>query len=139
MEQRLSIITLGVNDLKVSEEFYIETFGWAKSNESNENIIFMHLNGIKLALYGKAALAEDAKVKNNGSGFKGFTMAYCTRSEKEVDDLFLKFKNQGTKIVKSPERTFWGGYSGYIADPDENLWEIAFNPYLNIDEAGNIE
>lgn len=142
MEQRLSIITLGVKDLKEAEQFYAEKFGWSKAEESNESIIFMQLNGIKLALYANAALAEDANVVHKETGndsYKGFTMAFCTRTEQEVDELFENFENQNVKIIKRPEKVFWGGYSGYIADPDDNLWEIAFNPYLQIDEAGNIK
>ncbi|GAA0893001.1 VOC family protein [Fulvivirga kasyanovii] len=142
MEQRLSIITLGVKDLKEAEQFYTEKFGWNKAEESNENIIFMQLNGIKLALYANAALAEDANVeyKETGHGsYKGFTLAFCTRTEQEVDELFENFEKQNVNIVKRPEKVFWGGYSGYIADPDGNLWEIAFNPYLQIDEVGNIK
>ncbi|MBL6448727.1 VOC family protein [Fulvivirga sp. 29W222] len=142
MEQRLSIITLGVNDLKKAEQFYAEKFGWSKTDESNESIIFMQLNGIKLALYSNAGLAEDASMngqKVDENTFKGFTLAFCTRTEQEVDDLFEGFEKQGVKIVKKPEKVFWGGYSGYIADPDGNLWEIAFNPYLEIDEGGNIK
>lgn len=140
MEQRLSIITLGVADLKKAEQFYTEKFGWSKAEESNENIIFMQLNGIKLALYANEALAEDANVNHDDSrsAYKGFTLAFCTRSEQEVDELFTNFEKQKVQIIKKPEKVFWGGYSGYIADPDGNLWEIAFNPYLTIDGAGNI-
>ncbi|UII32445.1 VOC family protein [Fulvivirga ulvae] len=142
MEQRLSIITLGVKELDKSEQFYTKKFGWSKTEESNESIIFMQLNGIKLALYANAALAEDANVEHQETGnasYKGFTLAFCTRSEQEVDELFEDFKKQNVKIVKEPEKVFWGGYSGYIADPDGNLWEIAFNPYLQMDEVGNIK
>ena len=87
-----------------------------------------------LSLYGRKALAEDATVSENGSGFKGFTLAYNTRSEDEVDKLIEGLRSKGVKIVKEPQKVFWGGYSSYISDPDNNLWEIAFNPYMIPDE-----
>ena len=83
-----------------------------------------------LSLYGRKALAEDATVDHSGSGFKGFTLAYNTRSEKEVNDIIDELRSKGVKIIKEPQKVFWGGYSSYIADPDDNLWEIAFNPYM---------
>ena len=139
MESRLSIITLGVKDLSKSEDFYLNIFGWEKSQQSNEDILFMHLNGIYLACYKREKLAEDAEVPAEGSGFKAFTLAFNTRSEEEVNELFSYFESKGVKIVKKPEKVFWGGYSGYIADPDENLWEIAYNPFVEIDAEGNIK
>lgn len=137
MEQRLTIVGLGVNDLEVSSTFYEEKFGWKKMGSSNENITFFQLNGILLSLYPREKLAEDATVNPNGEGFKGFSLAYNTRSEAEVDELITTLKGKGVKIVKQPEKVFWGGYSSYIADPDDNLWEIAFNPFLPLDENGN--
>ncbi|MGB0930876.1 MAG: VOC family protein [Chitinophagales bacterium] len=141
MEQRLSIITLGVENLQEAEKFYLDKFGWTKSPESSENITFLQLNGLKLALYPREKLAEDADLKTakNNDDFKGFTLAYCTRTEEEVDDLFADFEAKSVRIVKKPHKAFWGGYSGYIADSEGNLWEIAFNPFLKMDEVGNIE
>jgi len=133
MEQRLTIITLGVNDLKTSIDFYENKFGWKRSEMSNDDIVFYQLNGLYLSLYSKNELAKDATVDSLGNGFKGFTIAYNARSEKEVDDLINAFKEKGVEIVKEPHKAFWGGYSSYISDPDGNLWEIAFNPYLKID------
>ncbi len=137
MEQRLTIVTLGVKDLKTSTAFYEEKFGWKKLSASNNDISFFQLNGIQLGLYSAEKLAEDALVNHKGSGFKAFTLAYVTRSKEEVDTIFADLETKGVKIVKAPEEVFWGGYSGYIADPDENLWEIAYNPYLTIDGKGN--
>lgn len=139
MQQRLTIVGLGVNDLQVANDFYENTFGWIKMPSSNENITFMQLNGILLSLYPKDKLAEDAGVSPAGSGFKGFTLAYNTHTKEEVDETFADLRSKGVKIVKDPEEAFWGGYSGYIADPDDNLWEIAFNPFLPLDEAGNVQ
>lgn len=138
MQSRLSIITLGVADLKIATAFYEETFGWQKTSASNENITFIQLNGILLSLYPREKLAEDAGVSHEGSGFKGFSIAYNTRSKEEVDELIAELEAKGVRIVKRPEEVFWGGYSSYIADPDDNLWEIAWNPYLAINEEGNV-
>ena len=137
MEQRLTIVGLGVKDLQVSSQFYEEKFGWKKMKSSNDGITFFQLNGILLSLYTNDKLAEDATVSPEGQGFKGFTLAFNTRTKEEVDTLISELEAKGVKIVKRPESVFWGGYSSYIADPDDNLWEIAFNPYLLLDEAGN--
>lgn len=137
MEQRLTIITLGVNDLNVSTEFYEKIFGWEKMSSSTETITFFQLNGMLLSLYSKDKLAEDVSIPQDGIGFRRFTIAYNTRSEQEVDQLIRDFEAKGVKIVKQPEKAFWGGYSSYIADPDDNLWEIAFNPFLKMDEKGS--
>ncbi len=133
MEQRLTIITLGVKSLATSIDFYENKFGWTRSEMSNDNIAFYQLNGMLLSLYPKEALAEDATIRSAGEGFPGFSLAYNTRSEQEVDDLIDGFRNKGVKIVKEPQKVFWGGYSSYIADPDGYLWEIAFNPFLDVD------
>ena len=130
MEQRITIITLGVNDLDTSIDFYEHKFGWERSEMSNKDIVFYRLNGFYLSLYSKTELAKDATVEATGNGFKGFTLSYNTASKKEVDDLIHSLKSHGVRIVKEPEKVFWGGYSSYIADPDDNLWEIAFNPFL---------
>ena len=137
MEQRLTIIGLGVDDLQIASDFYEHKFGWKKTKSSNENIVFFQMNGMLLSLYPREKLAEDATVNPKGSGFKGFTMAYNTRTKAEVDALIETLENKGVKIVKRPEEVFWGGYSSYVTDMDENLWEIAYNPFLHIDENGN--
>jgi len=137
MEQRLTIIGLGVSDLKEANAFYEEKFGWKKLASSNEDITFFQLNGILLSLYPREKLAEDATVSPKGEGFKGFSIAYNTRSKEEVDTLIHTLENKGVQIIKRPEEVFWGGYSSYIADTDGNLWEIAFNPFLPLDENGN--
>lgn len=137
MQPRVTIIGLGVNDLEVATTFYKEKFGWKLTNASNENISFFQLNGILLSLYPKDKLAEDATVNPTGSGFKGFTLAYNTRTKEEVDQIITDLANKGVKVVKQPEEVFWGGYSGYVADVDDNLWEIAYNPFLALDAEGN--
>ncbi|WP_242082528.1 VOC family protein [Aestuariivivens sediminis] len=138
MEQRLTIVGLGVNDLQGSSRFYEEKFGWKKLDSSNDSITFFQLNGILLSLYPREKLAEDATVSSEGKGFKGFTLAFNTRTKEEVDDLIAALEAKEVKIIKRPEEVFWGGYSSYIADPDNNLWEIAYNPFLPLDEKGNV-
>lgn len=129
MEQRLSFITLGVVNLSNSADFYENKFGWTRSEMSNDQIVFFQLNGILLSLYDRNKLAEDATIDSIGSGFKGFTLSYLTRSEKEVDELTEALSKKGVPIVKKPQKVFWGGYHSYISDPDGYLWEIVFNPY----------
>ena len=138
MEQRLTIIGLGVSDLPKATKFYSSVFGWTSTEASNENITFFKLNGILLSLYPADKLAEDAQVDGEGSGFKKFTLAHNLKSKDAVDELFLELSEKGVTIVKPPEEVFWGGYSGYIADPDNNLWEIAYNPFLPLDQDGNV-
>lgn len=128
MEQRITFFTLGVKDLKTSMDFYENKFGWKRSEMSN--MILYQLNGIHIALYSRVELAKDATVDSTGDGFKGFTISYNVWSEKEVDDLIKSLRDKGVKIIKEPQKVFWGGYSSYVADPDGNLWEIAYNPYL---------
>jgi uncharacterized protein len=137
MDQRLTIITLGVTNLESSTAFYEQKFGWKRSKASNKDISFFHLNNFELALFNKVELAKDVGVDAKGSGFRAFSLAYNTKSEKEVDLLFSEFVNKGVTIVKKPAKASWGGYSGYIADPDGNLWEVAYNPYLPLDDKGN--
>ena len=139
VEQRITIITLGVKDLKRSTSFYETIFAWTPLATSNSDITFFQLNGILLSLYPREKLAEDAAIPAEGQGFRGMTMAYNTRSEEEVDAIVSDLKEKGVRIVKEPQKVFWGGYSSYIADPDGHLWEIAYNPYLTMDDAGNVE
>lgn len=138
MEARITMVSLGVRDLAVATAFYEEVLGWEKTPASNDSITFFHLNGLLLGLYGWDALAEDAGVPAEGMGFRGTALAYNTRSREEVDSLFDALEAKGAHILKSPEDVFWGGYSGYFSDPDGHLWEVAWNPYLPLDEQGNV-
>lgn len=138
MKPLMHFLTLGVKDLKKMKSFYTEKFGWKPMLEQGD-IVFFKLNGFVLSLFPEKELAKDAGVKNDGKGFKRFTMAVCLRSEKEVDKLFEEVKQKKVKIVKAPHKAFWGGYSGYIEDPEHNLWEIAYNPFLAFDRKGNVK
>ena len=131
MEQHINYITLGVADLAESRRFYREVFGWQEMAGSNENIAFFQAgNALLLALFGQAALARDAQIPEQSSGFPRFTLAHNVGSEAEVDALFAGFAAKNANVIKAPQKVFWGGYSGYLADPDGFLWEIAFNPFL---------
>ncbi|NND06766.1 MAG: VOC family protein [Saprospiraceae bacterium] len=138
MDQRLTIVGLGVDNLAVSNHFYSEVLGWTKTSDSNERIAFYKLNGILLSLYSRENLAEDAHVAAAGIGFKGVTLAYNARSREEVDQIIDQLRAKDVRIIKEPQEVFWGGYSSYIADPDKHLWEIAFNPFLPMDEDRNV-
>lgn len=137
MEQRLSLITLGVADIARSRRFY-EGLGWTASRTGNDSVVFFQLNGIVLALYGREALAADAHVADDGKGFRGIALAYNVRRKEQVDDVLASAQQVGGQIVRPAEDTFWGGYSGYFADPDGHLWEVAWNPAFALDDAGNL-
>lgn len=130
MEQRITFITLGVIDINTSIDFYENKFGWKRSAQGSDDLIVFELRGLYLALYPKDALAHDAGIDAGRQGFSGFTISYNVKSIKEVDDLIAALKSRGVRVVKEPQKVFWGGYSSYIEDPDGNLWEIAYNPYL---------
>lgn len=138
MEQRVSIITLGVKDLSQSRQFY-ERLGWRSSSASNESIVFFQAGGMALALYPRTELAADARVEAEGSGFSAFTLAYNTRSSEEVDSLLVAAEKAGAKLQKPAQEAFWGGYSGYFCDPDGFLWEVAWNPFFQIAKDGSIQ
>ena len=133
MEPRLSLVTLGVADLGRSIAFYRDGLGLPLRPESAGDVAFFGLAGVWLALYPCAALAEHALSTPAGSGFRGFTLAHNVRSEAEVDALLAQACAAGATPVKPAQKTFWGGYSGYFADPDGFLWEIAHNPHFWIE------
>lgn len=136
MQPRLSFITLGVADLDKSKRFYNDVLGWTPFQD-NGGIVMYKLNGMVLSLYPQHELMEDAKSKDEGMGSR-FTLAQCMRSPEEVDACFAHLMKHNTTITKMPEKVFWGGYSGYFADPDGHLWEVAHNPFLEMDDAGNV-
>lgn len=137
MEQRLSIITLGVGDLTRSLEFY-QRLGWQRSMKDSDGIVFFQAAGIAIAIYPRSELAKDATVSAEGQGFPGFTLAYNTRSREEVDSVLTEAQDAGAKLIKPAKDAFWGGYSGYFSDPDGFLWEVAWNPFFAVAESGAI-
>ena len=133
MEPRISIITLGVEDLERSTEFYLAGLGLPLRKESDRNISFFDLGHTRLALYPRESLAADAQVPADGNGFRSFTLAHNLRSPEEVDEVFAQALQAGAAAVKPPQKVIWGGYSGYFADPDGFLWEVAYNPFFWIE------
>lgn len=127
MQPRMSMITLGVSDLERSRKFYRDGLGFPQMDSPPE-VAFFTLNGTWLALYPRELLAEDAQVPATGSGFRGFTIAHNVDSESGVDEVISLAVRAGATLVKPGQKVFWGGYSGYFADPDGFLWEIAHNP-----------
>ena len=137
MKQLLNFLTIGVNDLDKMKSFYKDKFGWETLKDS-DGIVFFKLNGFILGLFPANELAEDISIIQDGSGFKRFTMAINYNSEQEVDKTFADLKQKGVKVIREPEKVFWGGYRGYIADIEDNYWELAYNPFLELDENGNV-
>lgn len=137
MEQRVSLITLGVADLERSREFY-ERLGWRRSMATAEGIVFFQAGGLALALFPRTELAKDAKIAPEGYGFSGISLAYNTRKRDEVDAVLVEAQAAGAKLLKPAEEAPWGGYSGYFADPDGFPWEVAWNPSFAMTEDGAI-
>lgn len=134
---RLNLITLGVEDIGKSFKFYKDGLGFETSEDSeNPAVVFFNNAGTKLALYPLEELSKDINEKEPPARgeFSGITLAYNAKSAKEVDEVMEKAKNAGATIVKSPERVFWGGYSGYFADPDGYYWEVAFGDNWEFDK-----
>jgi len=138
MEQRLSLVTLGVADLERSRRFYEDGLGWRRGNAHAE-VVFFQLGGAILGLFSRKELAADARLPGEGSGFGGMTLGYNARTRAEVDAVLAEAKAAGAKILKPAEDTFWGGYAGYFADPDGHLWEVAYNPYFKLGSDGRVE
>jgi hypothetical protein len=137
MDQRISLITLGVLHLDAQKAFYQDCFGWTPLPQTG-GIVFFQLNGLVLGLYPRPALAEDIGIPETGSGFRGQTLAINFDSETAVDAAFAELRGKGVRIIKEPQSVFWGGYSGYVADPEDNFWELAYNPFALPDADGNL-
>ena len=137
LDRRISLVTLGVDDVARATAFY-ERLGWTRSSASQEAITFIKLKGIVLGLFSRQALADDATVDNTPKGFSGVTLAHNAGSPEEVDAIYAFALSCGASPVKPPHKVFWGGYSGYFADPDGHLWEVAHNPYAPLDENGHM-
>lgn len=133
MKPKISIITLGVKNFKQSFDFYKEGLGFTPHDfkDDNEYVLFK-LEGTWLSLFPKEKLAEDITVSATGSGFSGITLAHNVKTEDEVNDVFKIAISHGATPIKEPQEVFWGGYSGYFADPDGYYWEIAYNPFTDL-------
>ncbi len=137
-EQRVSIITVGVRDLAGMIRFYTEVLGFEDRGVKGE-IAFFNAGSLVIGLWDETKLADDAGVPADRKGeFKGFALAFNARSVEEVDTIFDRLGKSGVRISKPPHKTDWGGYSGYFADPEGNAWEVAYNPFWPIDEAGRV-
>jgi uncharacterized protein len=137
MEQRLSLVTLGISDLNRARKFY-EALGWKTGASPDDDVTFFQAGGMIVALWGREKLAEDSAVKV-GTGWGGVTLAYNTRSQKEVDEVIEEARAAGATIGREPSETFWGGYSAVFIDPDGYPWEVAHNPNWTIDEDGSVK
>lgn len=137
MEPRISIVTLGVENLDRAVGFY-EQMGLERHPGFTKSVAFFQMGGMILSLFPRADLAKDMGVRDVPSGFAAIALAYNARSESEVDEVVAAAKAAGGRIVKAPERVFWGGYSGYFADTEGHVWEVAYNADFPIAEDGRI-
>jgi predicted lactoylglutathione lyase len=136
MEQRLSLVTLGVRDLERARVFY-EALGWTTGAQPEDDVAFFQAGGIVVALWSRGRLAEDSGVEDGG-GWGGITLAYNTRSPEEVDAVIEEARAAGARIARDGAATFWGGYSGVFVDPDGHPWEVAHNPHWTIADDGSV-
>ncbi len=137
MESRISLLTLGVEDLKRGVAFYRDGLGWPMSGASTDEVAFFHTGGIVLALFPLELLAADAGVSKEGSGFRGVALAHNVREREQVDEVLAEAEAAGATVVK-PAQDVTFGRSGYFADPDGHLWEVAWNPGFPIAEDGSL-
>ena len=133
MEQRLSLVTLGVRDLERAEKFY-RALGWERGNEDDE-VAFFQCGGLVVALWDRGSLAEDSAVEDSG-GWGGVTLALNVRSPDEVDQVLADAAAAGAVVGRPGAETFWGGYSGVFVDPDGHPWEVAHNPFWTVTDDG---
>ncbi len=134
--QRVTLITLGVDDLDRSEKFYGD-MGWVPTKR-DKSIIFYQMNGLILGLFGRAALADDQGRPGATLGTGAMTLAQNFTTNEEVDAAYALALKSGATAMKAPQKVFWGGYSGYYADPDGHVWEVAMNPFSPPSEDGSL-
>jgi uncharacterized protein len=138
MKPRINIVTLGVADIAASRAFY-ERLGFVASAASTADVTFFEANGLVLALFGHQALAEDAHVAPAAApAYRGQSLAWNAASEAEADAIMAHAEQCGARVLKPVQKVFWGGYSGYFADPDSHMWEVAYNPFFPLDAAHHI-
>jgi predicted lactoylglutathione lyase len=136
MEQRVSLVTLGVRDLAGARAFY-ETLGWRTNAAPDDDVVFFQAGGMIVALWGRAELAEDSGVEDSG-GWGGITLAHNVRSPAQVDAVIAEAEAAGATVTRPGAATFWGGYSGAFTDPDGHAWEVAHNPHWTLAEDGSV-
>jgi catechol 2,3-dioxygenase-like lactoylglutathione lyase family enzyme len=136
MQQRVSVITLGVGDLKRARAFY-EALGWQTRAEPDDDVAFFQAGGLVFALWSRESLAEDSAVTDTG-GWGGITLAHNVGSPAEVDAVLAEAEAAGATIPRAGAETFWGGYSGVFLDPDGHPWEVAHNPRWQLAEDGSV-
>jgi uncharacterized protein len=136
VEQRLSLVTLGVRDLGRARQFY-KALGWTSGAAPADDVVFFQAGCMIVALWGRDQLAEDTVVEDSG-GWGGITLAYNTRSPEEVDSVLAEAEAAGATIPRAGAETFWGGYSGLFVDPEGHAWEVAHNPNWTIGEEGSV-
>jgi predicted lactoylglutathione lyase len=136
VDQRLSLVTLGVTDLARARAFY-EALGWTSGAAPADDVVFFQAGCMIVALWDRAKLAEDSGVADAG-GWGGVTLAYNTRSPAEVDEVIEQARAAGARVAREPAQTFWGGYSGVFVDPDGHPWEVAHNPHWTLGGDGSI-
>jgi len=137
MEQRVSLITLGVADLAIATAFY-EKLGWQRSLRAAKGVSFFQAGGMALALYPFVDLARDAGLEPVQAGSTAVALAYNARSRADTDAVLAEAEAAGASMVKPAAETFWGGYAGYFRDPDGHLWEVAWNPGFRLAQDGSI-
>lgn len=135
MEPRVSLITLGVDDLARSRAFY-ERLGFKASSIGGDEVVFFQVGALALALFPRESLACDAKVPAEGAGFRAIALAHNVRERDQVESVIAEAEAAGGRVVKPAEDAPWGGRSGYFADPDGHLWEVAWNPHFPLSEDG---
>lgn len=136
MEQRVSLITLGVADVERARAFY-EALGWTVGSQPDDETVFFQASGMVVALWNRAKLAEDSTVSDSG-GWGGITPAHNVRSPQEVDAVLDEARAAGATIGREGAETFYGGYSGVFIDPEGHPWEIAHNPGWTLDDDGTV-
>jgi uncharacterized protein len=136
VEQRVSLITLGVADLARARAFY-ESLGWTCAAGPEEDVVFFQAGGMVFALWGREQLADDSGVVDGG-GWGGVTLAHNVRSPAEVDNVIAAAREAGATIPRAGAATFWGGYSGVFVDPDGHPWEVAHNPFWTLTDDGSL-
>ncbi len=139
MEQRLTLVTLGVPDVSAARRFFEDGLGWRAAAFDSDEVAFFDCGTCALGLFGRAALAHDAEVEDDGGRFPAVSVAWNGRSRAEVDAAFNRAVAAGGEPVKPPQEVFWGGYSGYVRIPGGHLLELAHNPAWQLDETGRME